>query len=519
MNRKIIIGSRGSDLALWQARFFQSEMKRIGIETEIKIITTKGDRIQDLSFDKIEGKGFFTKEIEAALLDNEIDIAIHSHKDLETRPTPGLTIAGVSYRENPAELLLIHPESVDQTQLLGFKPGAIIGTSSARRKSQIKALRPDIEIKDIRGNVPTRINKLREKQFDAILLAAAGVQRLRLDLRDLIAAELDPRMFIPAPAQGVLAYQCRSNDGELIQAIQPLHHRDVQQSIAIERAILSGFGGGCHIPIGVSAQPRSTGFAVRVTYGNDWNDMPKRMRFNATSVEEATQVFADVQSLPVPNRVLITRKLEPHSYLKRAAQAFGFELCEKPFIRINHLPFKMPDVSSFDWVFFSSSNGVSAFLEHVSFDTIKHKKIAAFGEATARTLSNYVDHIDFTAKIGQPEEVAQEFASFIGEETALFPSSTISIKSIASCLKPSQVTHIGCYETQTLISSADDYDAYIFTSPSNVGGFIESGNQIAAPAKVIAIGRSTADRLSSIGIPAAVADIPHEAELLALLLS
>src|SRR5690606_5377725 len=129
------------------------------------------------------GKGFFTKEIEEALLSREIDVAIHSHKDLETKPVPGLVVAGGSYRETPAVLLLVRPQSADPSLPMGFRQGAVVGTSSARRKSQIKALRPDIEIKDIRGNVPTRINKLREGQFDAILLAAAGVHRLGLDLK------------------------------------------------------------------------------------------------------------------------------------------------------------------------------------------------------------------------------------------------------------------------------------------------------------------------------------------------
>ena len=161
MTNKIIIGSRGSDLALWQANFFQAQLNDLSIPSEIKIISTKGDQIQHLSFDKIEGKGFFTKEIEAALINKEIDIAIHSHKDLETKQPPGLMISGVSYRENPAEFLLINKGAIDNTQEFKFKKGAVIGTSSARRKSQIKNFRPDITIKDIRGNVPTRIEKLR----------------------------------------------------------------------------------------------------------------------------------------------------------------------------------------------------------------------------------------------------------------------------------------------------------------------------------------------------------------------
>ena len=132
---------------MWQANFFQDSLTAIGVDSEIKIITTKGDRIQDLSFDKIEGKGFFTKEIESALLEGSIDVAIHSHKDLETQMPPGLIIAGVSQRANPSDVILIRPNATDHTMPFGFKKSAVVGTSSARRKSQILALRGDVEIK------------------------------------------------------------------------------------------------------------------------------------------------------------------------------------------------------------------------------------------------------------------------------------------------------------------------------------------------------------------------------------
>ena len=168
--KKITIGSRGSDLALWQANHVKRQLEHLGHEVEIKVIITQGDAIQNLSFDKLEGKGFFTKEIETALLDKSIDLAVHSHKDLETNPPAGLIIAAVSEREDPSELLLIRNESVDKDQKWNLKSEAIIGTSSARRKSQINLYRSDLHINDLRGNVPTRIQKLRDGLYDAILL-------------------------------------------------------------------------------------------------------------------------------------------------------------------------------------------------------------------------------------------------------------------------------------------------------------------------------------------------------------
>ena len=247
----IRIGTRGSDLALWQAHFVKAKLESLGCNVALQIIVTQGDRIQDLSFDKLEGKGFFTKEIEAALLNNEIDLAVHSHKDLETTQPEGLCIGAVSYREDPSELLLMRPTAQDATQKWGLKQGAVIGTSSARRKSIVKALRPDLQIEELRGNVPTRIDKLRSGAYDAILLANAGVSRLALDLEDLHTLVLDPTEFVPAPAQGVLGLQIRQNDTQTQKIVAQLNHPEVAAQIAIERGVLQALHGGCQLPLGV----------------------------------------------------------------------------------------------------------------------------------------------------------------------------------------------------------------------------------------------------------------------------
>ena len=245
MKRKIIIGSRGSDLALWQANHVLKKVQALGLTAEIKIITTQGDAIQNLSFDKLEGKGFFTKEIEDALLNKEIDLAVHSHKDLPTTSPEGLKIAAVSERENPADILLIRKECVDPALRLSVKKNAVVGTSSARRKSQLLAFRNDIKIEDLRGNVPTRIQKLRDKKYEAIMLAAAGVERLKIDLSEFKVIRLDPKEFVPAPAQGVLGLQIREDDEELFQYINKLNSDTIEDIIGIERKVLNLFDGGC----------------------------------------------------------------------------------------------------------------------------------------------------------------------------------------------------------------------------------------------------------------------------------
>ncbi|HZH86286.1 MAG TPA: hydroxymethylbilane synthase [Brumimicrobium sp.] len=280
--KKIIIGSRGSDLALWQANFVKDELEKLGQEVEIKVISTQGDRIQHLSFDKMEGKGFFTKEIEAALLDKSIDLAVHSHKDLETTSPEGLVIAAVSYREDPSELLLIRNEAVDDDKVFGIKENPIIGTSSARRKSQLITFRGDFEIKDLRGNVGTRVNKLREGQYDAIVLAMAGIKRLDLDLSDLTISTLDPTLFIPCPAQGVLGLQIREEDTDLAKVLKEMNDVEVEKRIGIERGVLRNMEGGCQLPLGIYCDEEET---VHVAFARKWEDGAKFSTFSAVDNE------------------------------------------------------------------------------------------------------------------------------------------------------------------------------------------------------------------------------------------
>lgn len=290
---KIRIGSRGSDLAMWQANFVRDELMKNGHDVEIKIIVTRGDKIQNLSFDKIEGKGFFTKEIEDALLEKEVDLAVHSHKDLETSQPEGLKIGAVSYRANPADVLLIRSECVSNTDALEIKKEAIIGTSSARRQTQVRRLRPDVTLKELRGNVPTRINKLRSGQYDGIILAAAGIERLQLDLSDLRVVELIPDRFIPAPAQGVLGLQIREGDADLEDALSCLHDAQIAELIHIERSILKRMDGGCQLPLGVYCRKEDHEFAAHVGYAADKEGVAEVHLFQSEDPEALIDVVVD----------------------------------------------------------------------------------------------------------------------------------------------------------------------------------------------------------------------------------
>ena len=285
--RIIRIGTRGSELALWQAHFLQEELKNAGFSSELIIIKTKGDQIQHLSFDKIEGKGFFTKELEDELLAGNIDMAVHSMKDLPTTQPEGLVIAGLSYREDPRDVLVIRENSFDITQDLRLIQNAKVGTSSVRRKAQLLNLRPDLKMEDIRGNVPTRIEKLRTQDFDAIMLASAGLERIKPNLSGLKVIHLHPREFVPAPSQGVLAYQCMESDTEMRRIIQKLHHKDVAEISNIERGILKGLGGGCQTPLGVYSETDADGyFHTWVAYAKDLSVPVQNFHYSSSSAKD-----------------------------------------------------------------------------------------------------------------------------------------------------------------------------------------------------------------------------------------
>ncbi|MFM1893127.1 MAG: hypothetical protein RIQ90_293 [Bacteroidota bacterium] len=290
-NPVIRIGTRGSDLALWQANHVKQQLEALGYSVEINIIHTQGDKIQDLSFDKLEGKGFFTKEIEEALLNGKVDLAVHSHKDLETTPPHGLVIAAVSDREDPRDMLLIRPEALDEGQPLALKKGAIVGTSSARRQSLLRFFRDDVCIEELRGNVPTRIEKLRNGTYDAILLAKAGVARLGLDLSDLISIALNPKEFIPAPAQGVLGLQVRESDRNTYDAVRKLNNESIEKIIRVERDVLRHMEGGCQLPLGVY----NDGTSIHVAYARSKSLAAKHFHFPLS--EENGLVSTIVQTL------------------------------------------------------------------------------------------------------------------------------------------------------------------------------------------------------------------------------
>ncbi|AZU63526.1 hydroxymethylbilane synthase [Neobacillus mesonae] len=249
--RKIIVGSRRSKLALTQTNWVVDQLKKINpsLEFEVKEIVTKGDKILDVTLSKVGGKGLFVKEIEQAMLDKEIDMAVHSMKDMPAVLPEGLTIGCVPFREDHRDALI----SKGHIKLADLKPGAIIGTSSLRRSAQLLAKRPDLEIKWIRGNVDTRLAKLETEEYDAIILAAAGLSRLGW-ASDVVTEFLDADVCIPAVGQGALSIECRADDKELLELFEKFTCKKTDRAVRTERAFLQKMEGGCQVPIAGFAQ-------------------------------------------------------------------------------------------------------------------------------------------------------------------------------------------------------------------------------------------------------------------------
>lgn len=262
------LGTRGSDLALWQARRIAGRIEHeLGVGCEIVIVKTQGDRIQNVAFHKMEGKGFFTKELQEELLAGRIDLVVHSLKDLPTEEPPGLTVIALPERERPADLLLARSGVLDPRRPgLVLPPGAVVGTSSLRRAAQVLAANPEVRVTALRGNVPTRIGKLRRGDYDAILVAAAGVGRLGLDTSDLLTRELGPAAMLPAPGQGTLAIETRAGDPSTA-VLARLHDPAVALPVSAERTLLALLGGGCHLPLGCLAAVDDAGIALEAVLG------------------------------------------------------------------------------------------------------------------------------------------------------------------------------------------------------------------------------------------------------------
>ncbi len=302
--RAFTVGTRGSALALWQTRHVTALLQKQGVSITERIITTQGDTNLSSKLVGTLEKGFFTQELEAELHEKKIDWAVHSLKDLPTRMPPGLVLGAVLERAPAADLLLLAPHAVDESSLLPVQAGARIGSCSLRREAMLKQFAPRASAVPLRGNVPTRVAKLREGLFDGILLAEAGVARLQLSLEGLAVYRLNPARWQCAPGQGAVAVQCRADDADVLSILAPLHHAATARATGLERDFLRVLEGGCTTPFGcfIDGTRASLGLATERGWARRTIELP--------ASPEPTWLAAQLDELP-------HHQEESHEWLSR----------------------------------------------------------------------------------------------------------------------------------------------------------------------------------------------------------
>lgn len=503
----VVIGSRRSKLALWQTNFIASKLQVTvpGFEFQIVEMDTAGDKNIAQPLPEIGGKGLFTAELDQAIRDARIDFAVHSLKDLPTTPESGIEIIPLSEREDPRDVLVAR----DGLSFNDLPEGSVIGTSSPRRASQVLSLRNDLEIQSIRGNVPTRIGKVESGEFDAVILAAAGVKRVGLDHK--ITHWFSPDEILPAPGQGCIAATIRVGDARTRELLETIADENVAVCVEAERLLLAEMGGGCSAPIGALATIESgiTSVVARVvsshqrviTESRSDNDSKKAARDLATLIRKQIPLFG--------KRVVVTRATHQSSETLNRLQKLGAEAISIPMIGIQSLVSSeeasdildcLPD---FDWLVFTSSNAVEHFFNLLGGRELPVKiKVSCVGEKTAQRLKARFREPDFVPSAFDAQTLAKEIP-VLGDEKVLFPCPRKTVTDLDKLLgdRKVKVTSWPIYETTACELSANDVDvltggvdAIMFASPSAVDSFcsqLEQYQSVLRATAVVCIGRST----------------------------
>lgn len=519
------IGTRGSDLALWQARHVRALLQEVcGVEAELVIIHTSGDKDLDTPFVGMTGKGFFTKEIEDALLTGQIDLAVHSLKDLQTIMPDGLMLGAVPERADRRDILLIRKEAYAVDRPLRIKTGAKVGTSSARRVAQLRFLRPDLTLEPLRGNVPTRVRKLREGQYDAILAASAGLDRLELPLEEFHVYRLPESLLIPAPAQGALGLQIRENDAATKSVVAKLDSEQLRGIVYLEREVLRRLEGGCQLALGTAAEKTGHGYRLATFLGNDTPESPKRVVLNGVNSEDMIlSAVAYVKGEPQgtvdghPN-VWITREPERAGAF-RDALPNAFEVTAVPvFTAIEagdpeQLKRAIQNLASYDWVMFTSQVTVREFHHLMDANGIKWSgttRRAAVGKKTARAMGELGWRVDFVGDVADAVSLAEQFAQEnkgqIGK--VLFPCGQAAGNDLEAGLAPAvlEMERLVCYDMiphpqlTSVIRGLPDPDAIVFTSPQ-AARFLLKERPLSKDTLAVSIGPATSEALLSLGCP------------------
>lgn len=496
---KIIIGTRGSALALAQSELIHEQLTSLYPEMQIsiKIIKTTGDKnANPIPLDTI-GKGWFTKELDDELIAEKIDVAIHSLKDVPEELPTQLIIAAISKREDPRDVF-VFKNNVSYDQI---KKGAVIGTDSTRRKSQLLHKRPDLVVKSIRGNVPTRLQKLDNGDYDGIILAAAGLKRLGLAER--ISHYLPATEFIPSPGQGALAIVIRKNDKKLFALLNKLNHNDTEIAVRAERAFSSKLGGGCSTPIGAFSEIHEGKIMLHGYMGSYSGKITRKAKLmgNSNNPENVGNELAEsflqmgFKISKDPKFVIITRPDHISIDHQKQIEALGLLTYFYPSIAIaksilsKNAKTVLSDLKSFDWIVFTSRNGVRFFTEAldslgIPLTELQTKKIAVIGTKTAEVAKKYGLHVEFMPNRFTTEELAKQMQDITGKKV-LLARANLATPKLTKALeeKGATVVDIPIYNTTFIENNTEEFDNLLqlkqifcitFTSPSTVKGFMNN---------------------------------------------
>ncbi len=541
------IGTRTSKLALWQTEHVARllEARHPGLRCEFVHMVTQGDRRLDRPLPEIGGKGLFTAELEEALRRNEIDLAVHSLKDLPIEDAPGLAVGAVLSREDVRDALVARH---DGWTLETLPEGAVVGTSSLRRQAQLLAFRPDLTIRPIRGNVDTRIRKVMEGEYDAAVLAGAGLRRLGLEAH--ISQWLPLDLMLPAPGQGALAVQCRADDPRIRPLLAAIHEPAVQAATDAERHLLWLLGGGCSAPVAAWAEPASTPGAFTLqarvastdgsrvanaqATGGDAHEVAEHVA--STLRDQGVEAILNGATRPLAGkRVVVTRPQHTVRELVAALQQQGACVVVAPAAQIvpladlSALDAALEHLDDYHWVVFTSANTVEVVCSRPAMRRVASHApqvhIAAVGPSTVSALAEQGIAVDFVPSRYDGDLLAAELPLQAGDRI-LLPRSAIARAAVVDRLQArgARVDEIHVYTTadaplppDTLDELRQGWDAITFTSGSTVQGFLaaiagEEGLVDHLRRGVIAcIGPKTADVLQGLGYAPQVVATDHTA--------
>lgn len=529
---KLRIGARGSALSRAQAGDIANRLEVLGHTTELVVISTEGDRVTDRAFTDVGAFGIFVREIETALLDGRIDVAVHSYKDLPSQSPDGLVVAAVPERADAADVLFIRPEAGAALDPLPIRDGARVGTSAARRQAFLRSLRPDLEIGLLRGNVPTRLQALADGRFDAIVLAAAGVDRLERITSHLVPAgtvrfRLDPAVFVPAPSQGAIAVQVRANDAGTRQAVAALDDAQASRIVRAERAALALAEGGCTQPFGAWCAPGPDGSLRLVVALGKGDGTISRADFCGDVPEDVAasawqEVSGEVRVTPLPiagRRILVTRAREESEAWAARLAALGAHpvvfpcLITEPIEDNATADVLRTELSRAQWLLVTSPRAATGVARLLGGAPDARVRIAVIGPATAEACAAAFGRIDFIAPHATSAALGEAVAQFAADAEP--PHARAVIAGAAGGREEAEaaltargvvVTRVDVYRTRPAPSverrenlSAAGIDDVLLASPSAVTGLLNTA-LVPPSARVITIGPTTSGAATAAGL-------------------